>query len=81
MSTYHERVAAAMKRSYSAGTMNDYETILEALKRKFPTEEALRAQVAVIEERLKQLGVMPKNMSFPDDALFDPFFDHDHGTG
>lgn len=81
MSTYHERVAAAMKRSYSAGTMNSYETILEALLRKFPNEDDLRAYVEVLEYRLKLMGVMPKGMRFPDDALFDQFHDHDQGHG
>lgn len=80
MSAYHERVAAAMKRSYSAGSMNSYETILEALLRKFPREEDLRAHVEVLTYRLKLAGKMPKDMNFPDDALFEPFFDHDKGS-
>lgn len=80
MSSYHERVAAAMKRTYSAGSMNSYETILAALRSKFPNEDDLRAHVATIEARLKLAGMMPLDMSFPDDALFDPRHDHDHGS-
>lgn len=79
--TYHERVAAAMRRSYVVGSTNSYESILAALLRKFPREEDLRAAVEVIEERLKVAGLMPKGMRFPEDALFEPFSDHDTGTG
>lgn len=69
--TYHERVARAMKRSYSAGSMNSYETILAALREKFPTEDALRVEVTKIEVRLKEMGMMPLEMHFPDDACFE----------
>lgn len=65
----HERVAAAMKLSYSAGTFNSYDVILAKLREKFPTEEALQAQVGVIEKRLKDAGIMPRDMKFPDDAI------------
>ena len=66
--SYHERVARAMKRTFSAGSMNSYETILAALKTKYPTEGALRLAVIGIESRLKAMGVMPLDMKFPDDV-------------
>jgi len=66
--SYHERVARAMKRSYSAGSMNSYETILAALKTKYPDEDALRVAVFEIESRLKAMGVIPLDMKFPEDV-------------
>ena len=68
--TYHERVAHAMKASYAAGSLNSYETILAALKSKFPNEDDLRAHIATIEARLKSMGMMPPDMRFPDDVSF-----------
>lgn len=69
--TYHERVARAMKSTYSAGSLNSYEEILAALRSKFPNEDDLRVEVASIEARLKLMGMMPLDMRFPDDVCFD----------
>jgi hypothetical protein len=67
MSDYFERVARAMKATHSAGSMNTYETILEALHRKFKTEDELRAAIADIAAKIPP-GWGPPGFRFPEDA-------------
>lgn len=59
MPSYHERIARAMKKSYSAGSLNSYETILAALHLKFPTEQQLREHVAQLESKMQLMGAPP----------------------
>lgn len=63
MTTYHERVALAMKATHSAGSLNSYETILEALRRMFPLEDDLRAYVARAEQELRDRGLATADWS------------------
>jgi hypothetical protein len=66
MPTLHERVAAKMKASYVAGTLNSYETILAALLRDYPTEESLRVLIAEMESWARQCGA-PEDWHYLDD--------------
>lgn len=56
--TYHEKVARAMVETFSVGSMNSYEKILETLLRKLPDEEELRAFVEHIEQKGKDQGII-----------------------
>ena len=66
----HERVARAMKRTYSVGSMNTYGTILAKLREQFPTEEALLTKVRALEREAKALGA-PSDYDFLADTEAD----------
>jgi hypothetical protein len=63
----HERVARAMKASHSAGLLNTYPEILARLKAKFPTEDALQAYIAGINQRVSELT--GATVTFPADEI------------
>lgn len=66
--TLHERVATRMAASASVGPYASYETILAALKRKFPTEEDLRQIIAVMEQAARTADPeLPPDWRFPVD--------------
>lgn len=56
---YFERVASVMKASYSAGSLNSYDTILTALHKHFKTEGELRAYIEGLEARFRRQGMPP----------------------
>jgi hypothetical protein len=62
--TYHERVALRMAQSL-IGMWHPYGDILDALQRRFPTEEALRVWVFMAEEQLREVDpAVPADFRF-----------------
>jgi hypothetical protein len=57
-----------MKKTWMAGSLNTYEVILDALKKKFPTEGELRAHVKELEDAMKASGLASPDYDFLQDS-------------
>lgn len=66
MSLY-ERVARKMAASHSVGPFASYETILAALRKRYPTEAELRSHIAELEAEARELGLGGANSRFLED--------------
>jgi hypothetical protein len=60
----HERVASVMMSCEGIAAFNTYEGVLSALKTGLPTEEDLKAQIKVVEDRMKANGLAPEDYKF-----------------